>query len=168
MQLDLNLRQHRYTPGPPEPFRLHSYGLWHAGVDGLQHAATDTMKLWAILWGVYMLPSFALIAHAQGLGDAQRGAQVFAQCKVCHSLETGKNMIGPSLYGLIGRKAGAVPGYAYSGAMKNSNVTWSDHTLSKYLSDPKGYIPGDKMPFTGLKDPTKLGDLVAYLNQATK
>src|SRR6516165_5639875 len=126
------------------------------------------MKLSCILSGVVVLLSSALVARAQGLGDAQRGAQVFAQCKVCHSLEAGKNMLGPSLHGLIGRKSGSVPGFAYSSAMKNSNVTWNDDTLSKYLSDPKAFIPGDKMAFPGVKDPNKLGDLLAYLNQATR
>ena len=77
-------------------------------------------------------------------------------------------MVGPSLHGLIGRRAGSVPGFAYSPAMKNANVTWTDDTLSKYLSDPKAFIPGDKMAFAGVKDPSKLRDLLAYLNQATK
>ena len=77
-------------------------------------------------------------------------------------------MLGPSLHGVIGRKAGSVPGYAYSPAMKNANVTWTDDTLSKYLADPKAFVPGDKMVFVGIKDPSKLGDLLAYLNQATK
>jgi len=126
------------------------------------------MRLSAVLSGALVLLPLALVAQAQGVGDAQRGVQVFAQCKVCHSLEAGKNMLGPSLHGLIGRKAGSVPGYAYSPAMKNANVTWTDDTLSKYLSDPKAFIPGDKMPFAGIKDPSKLGDLLAYLNQATK
>ena len=126
------------------------------------------MKLSCVLGGAVVLLLLNLVAHAQGLGDAQRGAQVFAQCKICHSLEAGKNMVGPSLRGLIGRKAGSVPGYAYSSAMKNANVTWNDDTLSKYLSDPKAFIPGDKMVFTGIKDPSRLGDLLAYLNQATK
>jgi hypothetical protein len=61
-----------------------------------------------------------------------------------------------------------VPGYAYSPAMKNVNVIWNDDTLSKYLSDPKAFVPGDKMAFVGINDPTKLGDLLAYRNQATK
>ena len=126
------------------------------------------MKLSSILWGLTMLLPFALVAHAQGPADAQRGAQVFAQCKICHSLEAGKNMVGPSLHGLIGRQAGSVPGYAYSPAMKNANVTWDDDTLSKYLADPKAFIPGDKMVFPGVKDPSKLGDLLAYLNQASR
>jgi len=126
------------------------------------------MKLSGISWGITILLASALVAHAQGAGDAQRGAQVFAQCKVCHSLEAGKNMLGPSLHGLLGRKAGSVPGYAYSPAMKNANVTWDDDTLSKYLADPKAFIPGDKMVFPGVKDPSKLGDLLAYLNQASR
>ena len=126
------------------------------------------MKLSGILWGITILLASALVAHAQGAGDAQRGAQVFAQCKVCHSLEAGKNMLGPSLHGLLGRKAGSVPGYAYSPAMNNANVTWDDDTLSKYLADPKAFIPGDKMVFPGVKDPSKLGDLLAYLNQASR
>ena len=126
------------------------------------------MKLSGILSGAVVLLLLALVAQAQGVSDAQRGTQVFAQCKVCHSLEAGKNMVGPSLHGLIGRRAGSVPGYAYSPAMKNANVTWNDDTLSKYLSDPKAFIPGDRMPFAGIKDPSKLGDLLAYLNQAAR
>jgi cytochrome c len=126
------------------------------------------MKLSGILSGAVVLLPFALVAQAQDVGDAQRGAQVFAQCKICHSLEAGRNMIGPSLHGLIGRRAGSVSGFAYSPAMKNANVTWNDDTLSKYLADPKAFVPGDKMVFVGIKDPSKLGDLLAYLNQATK
>ena len=126
------------------------------------------MRLSGILSGVVVLLPLILVAHAQGLGDAQRGAQVFAQCKVCHSLEAGKNMLGPSLHGLIGRQSGSVPGYAYSPAMKNANVRWNDDTLAKYLVDPKAFVPGDKMVFAGIKDPSRLGDLLAYLDQATR
>jgi cytochrome c len=126
------------------------------------------MKLSCILTSVVVLLPHAVVAQAQSLSDPQRGGQVFAQCKICHSLEPGKNMLGPSLHGLIGRKAGSVPGFAYSPAMKNSNVTWSNNTLSKYLTDPRAFIPGDKMAFTGIKDPSKLGDLLAYLDQATR
>jgi cytochrome c len=112
--------------------------------------------------------AFAVLAHAQGAGDAQAGTQVFAQCKICHSLEAGKNLVGPSLHGLFGRKSGSVPGFSYSAAMKNANVTWDDDTLRKYLSDPKAFVPGDKMAFPGVKDPKKLTDLLAYLKDATK
>jgi cytochrome c len=126
------------------------------------------VKLSAIFCGAVILLALTPVAWTQGVGDAQRGAQVFAQCKICHSLEAGKNMVGPSLHGLIGRKSGSVAGYAYSPAMKTANVTWNDDTLSKYLVDPKAFIPGDKMVFAGIKDPSKLGDLLAYLKQATK
>jgi cytochrome c len=133
-----------------------------------RNSEKGVMKLSGILSGAVVLLPFALVAQAQDVGDAQRGAQVFAQCNVCHSLEAGKNMVGPSLHGLIGRKAGSVPGYAYSPAMKNANVTWNDDTLSKYLANPKAFVSGDKMVFLGIKDPSKLGDLLAYLNQATR
>jgi cytochrome c len=126
------------------------------------------MKLSGILGRAMVLLPLAQVAHAQGAGEAQRGAQIFAQCKICHSLEPGKNTLGPSLHGLIGRKAGSVPGYSYSPAMKSANIVWNDDTLSKYLVDPKAFIPGDKMAFPGIKDPGKLGDLLAYLNQATR
>jgi len=126
------------------------------------------MKLSGVLSGAVTLLPLVLIAQAQNLGDAQRGAQVFNQCKICHSLETGKNILGPSLHGLFGRKAGSLPGYAFSPAMKNSDITWNNDTLSKYLADPRAFIPGDKMAFPGVKDLSKLTDLLAFLNQATR
>jgi cytochrome c len=135
---------------------------------GARKSENVVKKLSGFLGSAVALLPLALVAQAQGVGDVQRGAQVFAQCKICHSTEAGKNMVGPSLHGLIGRKAGGVPGYAYSPAMKNANVTWNDDTLSKYLADPKAFIPGDKMVFAGIKDPSRLGDLLAYLNQATR
>ena len=118
--------------------------------------------------GAAVVLPLALVAQARGPGDAQRGAQLLNQCKICHSLEAGKKMVGPSLHGLIGRKAGSVPGYTYSPAMKNAAVTWDDDTLSKYLTDPKALIPGDKMAFPGVKDQSQLTDLLAYLHQATQ
>ena len=60
-----------------------------------------------------------------------------------------------------------MPGFAYSPAMKNANVVWNDDTLSRYLTDPKAFIPGDKMPFVGIQA-EQAGDLLAYLNQATR
>src|SRR5580704_5586651 len=79
-----------------------------------------------------------------------------------------RTWLAPACTPSSGAKAGSVPGYVYSPAMKNANVTWTDDTLSKYLSDPKAFIPGDKMAFAGVKDPSKLRDLLAYLNQATR
>ena len=100
--------------------------------------------------------------------DAAAGEKVFNACKACHTLEAGKNRVGPSLHGLIGRPSGSVEGFAYSPAMKNAGVTWNDETLAKYLADPKGFVAGNKMAFAGVKKEEDLKNLIAYLNEATK
>lgn len=111
------------------------------------------------------------MGEAVAEGNADEGSHVFVQCKACHSLEAGKNMVGPSLHGLFGRVAGTAAGYSYSDAMKAAGaggLTWNEDTLTKYAADPKATVPGNKMPFLGVKDPTKLADLIAYLKQATQ
>jgi nitrite reductase (NO-forming) len=82
---------------------------------------------------------------------------------VCHSLEPGKNILGPSLAGIIGRKVGAEPGYSYSPAMKQENIVWDTNTLDRYLADPQKMVPGNKMPFPGLKTEQDRADVIAYL-----
>lgn len=87
----------------------------------------------------------------------------FVQCKTCHSVEPGRNGIGPSLAGIHGRKAGTVPGYAYSTAMKMSGLTWDDSTLDRFLEAPRNTVPGTKMVYAGQGDPAKRAELIAYL-----
>ncbi|MFG1428992.1 c-type cytochrome [Roseixanthobacter glucoisosaccharinicivorans] len=87
----------------------------------------------------------------------------FNQCKACHKVEAGRNAIGPSLFGIVGMKAGSVAGYQYSPAMKNSGLTWDDATLTKYLASPKDTVPGTKMAFVGLKKPEEVAAVIAYL-----
>jgi cytochrome c2 len=87
----------------------------------------------------------------------------FAVCKACHSVEPGKNGIGPSLAGIWGEKAGAVPGFDFSDAMKASNLTWNQATLDKYLTDPKGTVPGTKMSFGGVKDAAKRQAIIDWI-----
>ena len=96
-------------------------------------------------------------------GEAVAGKLVFRKCQVCHSLEAGKNVLGPSLAGIMGRKSGAEPNYAYSPAMKDANLTWDGKTLDAYLDDPQKVVPGNKMPFPGLKTPQDRSDLIAFL-----
>lgn len=106
--------------------------------------------------------------YAQADGDAAAGEKVFKKCKTCHSLEAGKNMVGPSMAGIIGRAAGTVDGYKYSDAMAGSGITWSEDTLKQFLADPKGTVAGNKMTFPGLKKEDDLENVVAYLKEAAK
>lgn len=102
-------------------------------------------------------------AHAQ---DAAAGEKVYAQCRVCHQIgPTAKNAVGPVHNGLIGRKAGTYPGYAYSTANKESGLTWDEATFREYIRDPKAKVPGTKMAFAGIKDEQKITDLIAFLKQ---
>lgn len=87
----------------------------------------------------------------------------FAVCKACHSVEPGKNGIGPSLAGIVGEKAGAVPGFEFSDAMKSSGLTWNQATLDRYLTDPRGVVPGTKMAFGGVADAAKRQAIIDYL-----
>ena len=121
-------------------------------------------------WRRRTLPLFQLFATHGALasGDPASGKIVFIQCSACHSLVAGKNGIGPSLHGVIGRKSGSLAGYNYSPAMKAAGITWSEDTLFKYLTAPKAFVPGNKMPFLGVKDDQKRADVVAYLKQATQ
>jgi nitrite reductase (NO-forming) len=96
-------------------------------------------------------------------GDPAAGKLVFRKCQVCHSLEPGKEVLGPSLAGIIGRKSGAEPNYAYSPAMKDANLTWDAKTLNAYLDDPQKIVPGNKMPFPGLKTPQDRSDVIAFI-----
>lgn len=82
--------------------------------------------------------------------DAAAGEKVFGVCKACHQIgETAKNGVGPVLNGVIGRKAGSVPGYSYSAANKDSGITWDEATFREYIKDPKAKVPGTKMIYAG-------------------
>jgi cytochrome c len=97
-------------------------------------------------------------------GDPAAGQAVFkTQCGICHSVVQGKNMVGPSLFGLIGRKSGSVPGFHYSAANRDAKITWDAAILDKYLAAPREVVPGTIMTFPGLTDDTKRADVIAYL-----
>jgi nitrite reductase (NO-forming) len=96
-------------------------------------------------------------------GDAGAGRQVFKKCQACHSLEPGKIILGPSLSGIIGRKSGAEPNFNYSPAMKQAALTWDAATLDAYLMDPQKIVPGNRMPFPGLKTDQDRKDVIAFL-----
>ena len=81
--------------------------------------------------------------------DVAVGQQVFSQCS--HSVD-GSNGVGPTLKGIVGSKAGEVPGFRFSRAMKGSNITWDDKALNDFIADPQKATPGNVLPFSGLGD----------------
>lgn len=101
-------------------------------------------------------------------GDATAGEKVFTQCKTCHVIDPGVNRIGPSLHGIIGRKAGQIAGFSYSAANKESGITWTAEKLYQYLEKPARVVPGTKMAFAGLAKGQDRADVIAYLTSATK
>lgn len=105
-------------------------------------------------------PAPALSAYK---GDAAAGAKLFGACKVCHSTEAGNNMIGPSLAGLVGRASGSVAGFKYSAANKAAHIKWTPDNLFTYLVNPRIMIPGTTMAYSGMADPQKRANLIAYL-----
>jgi len=103
-------------------------------------------------------------------GNSAKGAKLFkTRCEQCHTVEKGgANKIGPSLFGLFGRKSGQVEGFTYTDANKQKGVEWNENTLFEYLENPKKYIPGTKMAFGGLKKANDRNDLITYLKESTK
>ena len=119
------------------------------------------------LFGALALVGASLLnSPALAAGDAAAGKALFdAKCSLCHSPVEGQNKIGPSLWGVVGRKAGTLPTYTYSDAMKNANRTWTDATLDDYLVNPRQKIPGVKMIFPGLPQESDRQNVIAYLTK---
>lgn len=120
-----------------------------------------------------VLTSFALLlpllAQPAAAQDAAAGERSFAKCRACHQIGEGaRNLVGPELNGLIGRHSGAVAGYSYSNANKDSGLTWDEATFADYIKDPKAKIPGTKMIFAGIKNEKEIADLIAFLKQFDK
>ncbi len=109
----------------------------------------------------------ALAGPALAEGDAAAGEKVFNKCKACHTVEEGKNRVGPSLYNVIGRAPASVEGFRYSKAMEEfaADHVWDEETLSAYLEKPKDLVSGTKMAFVGLKKAEDRDDVIAYLKQ---
>jgi cytochrome c len=109
-----------------------------------------------------MLEGVILVA-ALAAGDPKAGEAVYSRCLGCHSLEV--NRTGPKHCGVLGRRAGTVPGFEYSSAMKRSTVVWNEQTLDRFLADPPKTLPGTAMTYAGVPEAKDRADLIAYLEQ---
>lgn len=106
--------------------------------------------------------------YAALTGDAQNGRRVFTQCMSCHAVQEGRNMAGPSLYGIVGRPAGTIEGFRYSDANANSGIVWTEPTMFAYLERPQQFIPGTIMAFPGIPRPQDRADVIAYLKEQSQ
>jgi cytochrome c len=98
-------------------------------------------------------------------GDPDHGKSIFNRCTVCHTIQAGVNHIGPSLHGVVGRKAGTEANFTYSAANKKSGIVWTEQKIYDYLKNPQAMVPGTKMTFPGLPKPQDRADVIAYLKQ---
>lgn len=122
------------------------------------------------LLGAIALAALGLNGTVALAQDVENGQSVFRQCRACHQIgATAKNLVGPQLTGIVGRKAGTVEGFNYSEANKAAGakgMVWDEATLLKYLENPLQFMPGTKMAYAGVKDEGDRKDLIAYLKSA--
>ena len=105
------------------------------------------------------------IHPALAAGDAARGATLYKDCQLCHSIE--KNDVGPMHKGIVGRVSGTVPGYEYSPGLKAAKIVWTEQNLDKWLNDPQQMVPDTKMLFS-VESPQDRADLIAFLKERAR
>lgn len=109
-----------------------------------------------------VLATTAGLAHHARAQTAVQPPDAFAPCAACHTLDE-QSGLGPSLKGVIGRKAGSASGFNYSRAMKNAAITWDEQTLNAFIAEPQKIVPGNHMPFSGLPEANDRASVVAFL-----
>lgn len=119
------------------------------------------MKTTMLAFGALLAISSSALAE----GDVAKGEKVFRKCIACHTLEEGKNKVGPTLYGIFGRTAGALEDYKYSSAMVESGIVWDEENMDGYLQKPRAFLKGTKMAFAGIKKDDQRADLIAFLKE---
>ncbi|WP_448205504.1 c-type cytochrome [Azospirillum sp. sgz302134] len=120
------------------------------------------------LLGAALIAGIAMGSGAALAADAAAGKDVFKVCMACHTAEQGKNKVGPSLFGVVGRPAASIDGFKYSAPMKEKaagGLVWTPETLKAYITAPKEIVPGGSMAFAGLKEPEKVDNLIAFLSE---
>jgi cytochrome c2 len=117
----------------------------------------------ARLIGAFALTAVTGAAYAEG--DAARGEQKYEDCVACHLKDRNSTGLGPSLYGVLGRKAGEREDFRYSPAMRRSGITWTPQSLDTFVADPQAAVPANRMPYGGMPDAGDRADLIAYLQK---
>ena len=117
------------------------------------------------LWTVALVTA---AGAARADGDAARGEKLYEDCAACHSIERGVNGVGPTLYGIFGRQAGELGDYRYSPALKRSGIIWTEGTLDTFIADSQATVPANRMPYAGMPNAADRGDLITYLQKASK
>jgi cytochrome c len=107
------------------------------------------------------LGAFLLVVGPVLGADIEHGKALYQACVACHTEKT--DALGPSLKGVFGRKSAALEDFRYSNAMQRANFVWDETKLRGYLVDPQQVVKGNRMPFSGLRDPKDVDDVVAYL-----
>lgn len=97
--------------------------------------------------------------------DSTNGRKQYNKCIACHSVEPGESLMGPRLHGLIGRQVGAADGFFYSEAMGNADFIWTEDNLAAFVENPAGFLPGNVMPFGGIRKQAQRDALVCYISQ---
>ena len=110
----------------------------------------------------------AAAGAARADGDAARGEKKFEECQACHSLDRNAESVGPSLYGVFGRKSGDGPEFRYSPAMKRSGIIWTPQTVDTFIADPQKAVPANRMPYAGMPEAGDRADLISFLQTRFK
>lgn len=136
-----------------------------------QPEALVRTAIWMLLPALFLCAgdARAQAANADQLEppSLERGEELWGKCRACHTLDAkGRNIVGPRLHGVFGRRAGSLPDYRYSEAMKKSAVVWTEQTMDAYLAATQDFMPGNKM-YGGLAIAQDRVDLIAWLKQAT-
>jgi cytochrome c len=125
-----------------------------------------SLKVKGLLCAGLMVLAGAAPARAAAVGDPVKGQEVFRDlCSICHNAERGAGIkVAPNLFGIIGKKSATDPGFFYSPAMKQANLTWNEVTLRAFLASPQQIVPGTTMGFITVVDRDDENNLMAYLN----
>ena len=128
----------------------------------MSHLAVSHSSIIRALVCSFSICAFAALAMADTAEDPQVAFN--NSCRTCHSAKEGDNRLGPSLHGVVGRKAGTAAGYKFSASMQGSNIVWDEKTLDAFITNPDQVVNGNAMkPFGGIADADQRGQIIAYL-----